>query len=336
MKNKSSTFVKGRARGKTIFPSLYLLFSVFGIVILQSCGTDPQAPPPPPLQEISYPAFSADTAYALIEKQLSFGPRVPNTQGHVDCAKWMQDKLTAYGAKVQVQEAVLRAYDGTQLNSKNIIASFNPDKVRRIMLSAHWDTRPVADQDSVRRDEPIPGANDAGSGVAVLMELARLMQQQTPQVGVDLFFWDSEDYGNPNVDNSYGLGAQHWARNKHNPAYLPMYGINLDMVGAKDAYFSREGLSMKYAPKIVEKVWQTARRLGHDTYFKTHRSAPLTDDHRYVNEIAKIQMIDIIDQPNGQGFFKHWHTHQDDIQAISKETLHAVGETMADVVYREK
>lgn len=323
-------------KGIFIFHSLCLCLSLFYFAILQSCSSEPKTPPPPPLEEISYPGFSADTAYALIEQQLAFGPRVPNTQGHADCAKWIQTKLRSYGAKVQVQEAVLQAYDGTPLHSKNIIASFNPDKARRIMLSAHWDTRPVADQDSARRDEPIPGANDGGSGVAVLIELARLMHQQAPTVGVDLFFWDSEDYGNPNVDGSYGLGAQHWARNKHNPAYLPMYGINLDMVGGKDAYFSREGLSMKYASKIVEKVWQTARRLGHDTYFKTHRSAPLTDDHRYVNEIAKIQMIDIIDQPNGQGFFEHWHTHQDDIDAISKETLKAVGETMADVMYREK
>ncbi len=286
---------------------------------------------------VSVPGFSADSAYAYIEKQLSFGPRVPNSPGHMATANWLVEKLESFGAKVQVQTATVTAYDGTPLDMKNIIASYNPELTRRVMLSAHWDTRPMADQeeDEALHDQPIPGANDGGSGVAVLLEMARHFQRQVPTVGVDLVLWDTEDYGVSEVQDSYCLGSQYWSKNKHQPGYQATWGINLDMVGTHDARFPREGQSMTYAPFLVERVWKTAELLGYGEYFVMRRTDPIVDDHYYVSAEGGVPMIDIIDQPGGKGFFEHWHTLGDDIDAISRETLKAVGQTVMQVVYSE-
>jgi glutaminyl-peptide cyclotransferase len=228
---------------------LLWVLSLIAFVTLAACGDD-NAAKANKLNEVEVepdlpiPDFSADSAYAFIEKQLSFGPRVPNTGGHLACADWMVKKFEAYGAKVKRQTAVVNAFDGTPLNMQNIIASYNPEKNRRILLSAHWDSRPFADQDSVRQNEPIPGANDGGSGVGVLLEIARQLGQMAPRVGVDIILWDAEDYGKTEVAGSYCLGSQYWVENKHKANYSAMYGINLDMVGAHNARFTREGHSM--------------------------------------------------------------------------------------------
>ncbi|MEZ4825581.1 MAG: M28 family peptidase [Bacteroidia bacterium] len=318
-----------------------LLLLAGGIALfLFACngGTENKKTPetPPVAKDIPIPAFQAENAFAHIEKQLSFGPRVPNTAGHAACADWIIAELKAAGAQVTTQPAVVQAFNNTPLNMINIIGSFHPEKQRRIMLTAHWDTRPFADEDSVRKDEPIPGANDGGSGVGVLLEIARIIGQEAPQVGVDIFFWDAEDYGNSDVPNSYCLGSQYWAQNKHKPNYTAMYGINLDMVGAKDAIFSKEGHSLQYAPNVVEKVWHQAHLLGFGQYFSIQRTDPIIDDHVYISVRGNVGTIDIIDQPEGRGFFKHWHTHGDDIEAISKETLQAVGQTLLAVIYKEQ
>ena len=316
-----------------------LSFLILGFMI--SCGDDSSSTAEK-LSEVAVepdlpiPDFSADSAYAFIEKQLAFGSRVPNTGSHLACAQWLSDKLESYGAKVIRQAAVVKAFDGTRLNMQNIIASYNPEKNRRILLTAHWDSRPFADQDSERQNQPIPGANDGGSGVGVLLEVARQLGQANPQVGVDIILWDAEDYGKTEVPGSYCLGSQYWAVNKHKPNYDAMYGINLDMVGDPDARFTREGHSMEYAANVVEKVWRTARLYGYDQYFSLERTEPIIDDHVYVNRKGGIRMIDIIDKPANQSFFDEWHTHRDDINTISKETLKAVGQTVTAVVYREK
>ncbi|MCI4670655.1 MAG: M28 family peptidase [Bacteroidia bacterium] len=285
---------------------------------------------------IKVPSFSQDSAYKFIEKQLSFGPRVPNSAPHADCADWLIRKFISYGAEVQTQPAVVQAYDGTPLNMQNIIASYNPDRAQRIMLTAHWDTRPVADQDVERQDEPIPGANDGGSGVGVLLEIARLIGQDSNlNIGVDIILWDAEDYGNSNVPDSYCLGSQYWARNPHKANYNPVYGINLDMVGGINARFTQEGQSITYAPSVVQKVWNTSSKIGYSKFFSTLKTPGIIDDHLYINQIAKIPTIDIIDNQPGTSFFGQWHTHADDIHIISKETLKAVGQTVLTVVYNE-
>ncbi|MEL7340164.1 MAG: M28 family peptidase, partial [Bacteroidota bacterium] len=216
---------------------------------------------------VKTPEFSADSAYAFVQTQVDFGPRVPNSAAHIQCGNWLVDRFKAYGAQVTTQETVVRAYDGTPLNAKNIIAAYRPEKANRIILSAHWDTRPFADEDIERTNQPIDGANDGGSGVGVLLELARMFLQQLPTIGVDIILWDAEDYGMPGVENSYCLGSQYWAQNKHKANYQARYGINLDMVGAEDAVFLREGYSMNMASAIVQKVWMTGQRLGYGRYF---------------------------------------------------------------------
>lgn len=302
---------------------------------LTACGEEP-APPPPQRPAVVVPAFAADSAYAFVAQQVAFGPRVPNTAAHQACGDWLLAKLARYGAKVQTQEASVRAYDGTLLPMRNLIASFRPEQKRRILLTAHWDTRPVADEDSSRQTEPIPGANDGGSGVAVLLEIARHLGANPPPVGVDIIFWDVEDYGSSQHENSYCLGSQYWARQPHQPGYMPLYAINLDMVGASGAYFTREGISEQYARSVLDKVWQQARALGYERYFRSHSTDGIIDDHTYLNLVARIPTIDIIDRPEGTRFFDHWHTHRDDLAIIDPETLHAVGHTLLAVVYHER
>ncbi|MDX1909350.1 MAG: M28 family peptidase [Bacteroidia bacterium] len=309
-----------------------------GLIACQDDTRTPSKPAESPAiirAEVAVPVFNADSAFYFTERQVQFGPRVPNTAAHRACATWLINRLKATGAQVITQPATVTAYNGTKLQIQNIIASYNPAQKRRIMLTAHWDTRPVADQDDERQSEPIPGANDGASGVGVLLEIARLLQQQAPTIGVDIILWDGEDYGNSSVEDSYCLGSQYWAANKHALDYVALYAVNLDMVGAAGAFFPREGHSMQYAASTVDKIWKTAERLGYNQYFAAFRSDPIIDDHFYISSKGGIPAVDIIDQPEGRGFFEHWHTHGDDMRTISRETLKAVGQTLLTVVYNE-
>ncbi len=296
--------------------------------------------------KVQVPGFSADSAYRFIEKQLEFGPRVPNTEAHVGCAKWMEDKFRSYGADVIVQNARLEAFNGTKLNSFNIIAQFQPEKANRILLMAHWDSRPYADHDPdpENYNSPIPGANDGASGVGVLLEIARHLDKNPTSLGIDIILFDSEDYGVPdhlNVEwqaDSWCLGSQYWANNPHKPNYYARYGILLDMVGAKDATFTQEEVSVYYARSVVDNVWKTAKNLGYVAYFSFDKTDQIIDDHRYINEIIGIPSIDIIqhDFTTESNFGSFWHTHKDDISVIDKSTLMAVGHTVMQVIYSEK
>jgi glutaminyl-peptide cyclotransferase len=296
-------------------------------------------------KQVKVPDFNADSAYAFIEKQLSFGPRVPNTKGHQACGDFLVEELQGFGAKVQQQQFEARAYDGTVLYLRNIIASFDPQKSKRILLAAHWDTRHVADKDTENRDQPIPGANDGGSGVGVLLEIARVLSTTDhPEVGIDLILFDGEDYGAPEdyegrtTGITYCLGSQHWAKNKHQANYSAYYGILLDMVGAENAQFYQEGNSRHYAPKIVKKIWDKANEIGYSRYFPYANSDGIMDDHVPINEYANIPMVDIIayDPGSPENYFPDYHhTHKDDLSIISKSTLEAVGETVLHVVYNE-
>lgn len=293
-------------------------------------------------RSVEVPNFNADSAYSYIEKQLSFGPRVPNTQAHKACGDWLVAKFRQYTPEVIEQKAKLKAFNGTMLDARNIIASFNPDARSRILLCSHWDSRPWADHDPdpSNHNKPVPAANDGASGVGVLLELARNFSLKNPEVGVDIVLFDAEDFGEPqnvqgSYENSWALGSQYWAANPHKPGYSARFGILLDMVGAKNATFTQEHYSMYYAPNIVRRVWGTAERLGYRDVFLNERSGPITDDHYYVNEILRVPTIDIIDYKDDRdkGFFEYWHTVKDDMDYISKETLKAVGQTVITVVY---
>ncbi|HBH21796.1 MAG TPA: peptidase [Cytophagales bacterium] len=299
---------------------------------------------------ITVPSFNSDSAYNFIQKQVDFGPRVPNTAAHHQCGDYLVKQLKSYGANVEQQVFNETAYDGTLLQLRNIIASYNSENPKRILLAAHWDTRPYADKDTVDRDEPILGANDGASGVAVLLEIARnFASNKKPEVGVDLILFDGEDYGEhedidqPPLKNGrmqiwWCLGSQYWAKNPHEPGYNAYYGILLDMVGGKNARFYQEGGSMQYAPKVVKKVWKKARDLGYDGYFIRENSPGIMDDHIFVNRDAKIPMINIVEyDPNSKHYYfgNYHHTHQDDMDIIDKYTLQAVGETLLYLLYHE-
>lgn len=310
----------------------------------QNDATDKAASdsPPPVVNKVKVPRFERDSAFAFIEKQVSFGPRVPNTEAHQQCKEWLVEQFRSYGAKVIEQDFIATAYTGLKLNSTNIIAQYKPDAVKRVLLAAHWDSRPFADSplSEERQEEAILGADDGGSGVAVLLEVARQLQQNPIDLGVDIVLFDAEDYGDSenHTPNSFALGSQYWSQNVHvSGQQRPRYGILLDMVGSKDARFPKEYYSTQFAPAIVDKVWKLAQSMGYGNYFVNETSGGIADDHYYVNTIARIPMIDIINrQPGTQtGFGAYWHTHDDDMDVIDKRTLRAVGQVMLAVLYRE-
>ena len=230
------------------------------------------------------------------------------------------EKLNSFGLQVTTQTGVATAFDGTKLNFTNIIATYKPEDKSRILLCAHWDTRPFADQDKIQPNTPILGANDGGSGVGVLLEIARLLQSGDLKKGIDIIFFDVEDYGKSQVNDSYCLGSQYWSKNKHIKNYQPQFGILLDMVGAKNATFTMEGYSMMYAPHIVKRIWKNAAQIGYSDYFLFKRTSPMIDDHYYINQLGGIPCIDIIqhDPSTLSGFGAYWHTHDDNMSIISK------------------
>ncbi|NVN93668.1 MAG: M28 family peptidase [Bacteroidetes bacterium] len=297
------------------------------------------------VKKVEIPVFNADSAYYFTEKQVAFGPRVPNTKAQELCANYLVTILKRYCKNVTVQEFQSKAWDGTLLKGKNIIASFNPDTNNRIFFSSHWDSRPYADYDPDAKNnrKPILGANDGAAGVGILMEIARLFSEKQPKIGVDLVLFDVEDYGEPKGTTGKGednwcLGSQYWAKNPHKQGYFAKYGVLLDMVAAKNAVFTMENTSMYYAPDIMNMVWNTANSLGYSNYFSTEQTGGLIDDHLYINKIAKIPTVDIVQHdPNTvSGFFPYWHTVKDDMSNIDKTTLTVVGNTLLTVAYGEE
>ena len=280
--------------------------------------------------------FDGNNAYNLVKVQCDFGPRVPGTPAHSKCAEWLEQQLRDYCDSTIVQEAQVTTFDGTTLNIKNLIGIINPDADNRILLLAHWDCRPWADNDPdpAKHKEPVMGANDAASGVAVLLELARVMNNKKPTVGVDILLTDAEDWGTNNVEESWALGTQYWAKHPHVEGYSPRFGILLDMVGAKGAKFSKEIQSMQYAPSVVNEVWDMAQQSGYGSYFDNNAGGAITDDHIVVNQMG-IKCIDIIDMRQGgdTGFFDGWHTTGDTLDKIDPTVLKVVGQTVANVIY---
>ena len=316
------------------------------MLLVSSCATEPQQKtksPSRPKVKVEVPTFNADSAYYFVEKQVSFGPRVISSKGWGNCAIWLEKKFKTYTPNVIVQEAPITTYDGKHHTLKNIIASFSPEKNNRVALFAHWDSRHIADHDTENQNEPILGANDGGSGVGVLLEMARQFSIKNPKIGVDIILFDAEDYGQPEnsvfpvMQDSWCLGSQYWSNNPHKPNYFAQYGILLDMVGAKDATFRHEQISFYYASNILQKVWRKASRLGFGNHFVFESANQILDDHYYVNTITGIPTIDIIeyDPSTESNFNQHWHTHKDDMDNIDKSTLNAVGQTLLEVIYHE-
>lgn len=332
--------------------TLKVLFSVFLLSFaLESCRTkeDKQETVESPVAAIQKyaPKFTGLEAYHLVQKQVNFGPRVPGTKAHKACGDWIVSSLKSFGIEVMEQKFSASSYIGSPFEGRNIIGIYKPSAAKRILLAAHWDTREMADKDTERKNQPIPGANDGASGVAVLLEIARLIQQDSikPDVGIDFIFFDAEDGGAPedfagNPQNDYGgycLGSEYWSKNPHNENYTAYYGILLDMVGAKGAKFLQEQTSMQVAPSIVDRVWKTAASLGFKGLFVNALGSAVTDDHWPIIQNRKIPTIDIIDLQGGSSkvFFDAHHTHADDMDLIDGNVLNAVGTTVLQVLYNE-
>ena len=332
-----------------------ILIVIAAAMLLASCdGNKPNVTPEgntTPKKTVTIPQFIADSAYQFVAQQTNFGPRVPETQAHSDCAEWLTAKLGEYADTVVVQDFRTKLFNGKGIDGQNIVGVFHPEAKKRIVLCAHWDSRPYADHDPDEANihTPIDGANDGASGVGVLLECARLFKAQPlpEKLGVDIVLFDLEDYG-PHVDdaeeyydeevNYWALGSQYWAKQPHVYGYKAYYGILLDMVGGSNPNFPKEYFSQGYAGWVSNKVWRKAYDLGYRPFFSNELGTAISDDHIAMNQIAGIPTIDIIDlQPESSNecFPDVWHTLDDNIDNIDKTTLGMVGDVLIHVIYEE-
>lgn len=323
-----------------------LLTIIAAMAMLAACSNTANRP----AQDVDEPEvrpdtvrFNADSAYAFVGRQVAFGPRVPGSEGHRRCAEWIVSRL-AGADTIITQRGEATAFNGDRLPITNIMAMYNPEATKRVLLAAHYDTRPWADNSTnkAKRSEPVTGANDGASGVAVLLEYARLLRQWRPEIGIDLLFVDAEDYGTSkgwgNANETWCLGSQYWVENlPYTAANRPAYGIVFDMVGGTGARFHREYFSNVNAHAIVDKVWGEAARSGLSHIFINEVGGSLIDDHVFINR-AGIPCIDIVEcnNPHTGSFPPTWHTEYDDMAAISAATLGAAGQTVLNVLARER
>ncbi len=293
-----------------------------------------------PVKALLQNNFNSDSAYAYVAKQVSFGPRVPNTEAHRRCGNWMETMLKQWADTVYVQAFDAKSKAGVIWKAKNIIGAFNPKNPNRILLCAHWDTRPQADQDTKDKTTPSDGANDGGSGVGVLLEIARQLHLVKPELGIDIMFFDVEDGGTNSSEDqdTWCLGSQYWTKHKHVEDYRATNGILLDMVGAKNATFAREEMSVRFDNNLLGLVWRTAVTLGYGNYFIDYNKAGITDDHVYLSFYGGVPTIDIIDynSKTESGFGTYWHTHDDNMSIIDRQTLMAVGKTVLQTVLKKE
>lgn len=313
-----------------------LLVVVTGSFLIFSCNTEDKLEFEE--QDRKVPAFSSERAYNFVEEQVEFGPRVPNSDAHVQTINYLRDyfRKVAGRQNVFVQEFKQEVY-GDTLTMYNLLASFGTQYNDRILLAAHWDSRPRAEEDPNDPDSPILGADDGGSGVAVLMEVASIFAENDVPIGVDIILFDGEDYGNEGDLDNYFLGARYWGNNPPVPGYNPRFGILLDMVGGENAQFAKEGYSMQYAPSLVNQLWVIAEELGYGNLFLDEQGGRIADDHMIVQQTTGIPMVDIIhhtvDADGKVNFPSYWHTQNDTMEIIDPETLQAVGDVVLELIY---
>ena len=275
--------------------------------------------------------FDSSKAMELTRQQCEFGPRVPGTPAHAKCADWLMSTLQASCDTVIMQTGTVQTATEGSLGIKNIIGIINPEASQRLLLMAHWDCRPWADNDpdAANHRKPVMGANDGASGVAVLLQLANQLKADKTTLGIDIVLVDAEDMGVDDIEESWALGTQYWASHPHVQGYKPVFGILLDMVGASDATFTREYYSTQYARGFVDLVWNNAA----GSHFINAQGGAVTDDHVFVNR-AGIPCVDIIDMRSDSptGFCPEWHTVHDTMDAIDPATLGEVGQTLLNVI----
>jgi len=329
---------------------------IIGIaMLLASCGgKQPKDTPQPkdkPTKSVAVPTFNADSAYQYVAMQTQFGPRVPETKAHADCAAWLTAKLGEFADTVIVQDFRARLFNEKGIDGQNIVAVFHPEAKKRIVLCAHWDSRPYADHDpdEANTHTPIDGANDGASGVGVLLECARQFKLQAlpEHLGIDIVLFDLEDYGPHQTEaeqyydeevNHWALGSQYWSKHPHVYGYKAYYGVLLDMVGGSNPNFPKEYYSQGYAAWVSNKIWRKAYDLGYRPYFNNELGPIVSDDHLPMNQMAGIPTVDIIDlQPESSNgcFPEVWHTLNDNLENIDKTTLGMVGDVLLHTVYEE-
>ena len=328
---------------------LVFSFYLLACLLLAGCNNNNQpaetaAAPAVDYSAVATPDFNADTAYSFTAAQVAFGFRTPGSRGQQACAEWLAAQMRRWCDTVIVQEFPATLWDGTRVRGKNIIASLegHPGSPagKRILLGAHWDSRLWADHDpdEANHRKPLPGANDGASGVAVLMEMARVMSGMRPGVAVDFIFFDVEDQGIPEwagryEDDTWCKGSQYWAQHPHTPYYTAVYGVLLDMVGTQQPRYTKEQVSMRYAPNITNKLWTAAAALGYGQVFVNQETDPILDDHLYVNQMAGIPMVDIVQNNVGVSFFPYWHTLQDDLSHVDRNSLRMTGTVLLKTIY---
>lgn len=294
------------------------------LLSLAACGDQP----PPPAE------FDGDAALRYIQQQLAFGPRIPGTEGHRRMGAWLDSLLRTRADSVVVQRWIHVTRQGDSLPLVNLIARFNPAATTRLLFLAHWDTRPRADgYASTDTLAPVMGANDGGSGVAVLLGMADALKARPSTIGVDLLFVDGEDYGDFAADTDVLLGSRYYAAHQLEGS-KPRFAVLLDMVGDRDLKFPPEQLSQTAAPEVVDLVWDLARRMGHGQVFVSKDGIELTDDHVPLQQVG-IHAIDIIDFSYGPENKWH-HSPEDTIDKVSAASLKIVGDVMMGVVRSTK
>ena len=284
----------------------------------------------------SGPDFDEDHAFEYLVAQCDFGPRNPGSEGYYACLDFIINELDQSADDIILQDFRYREQRyRKRYDLQNIIARYNPDASFQTIISAHWDTRPWADQEDNRRDrnQPIIGANDGASGVAVLLELAKIMGETPPPIGVNLVFFDGEDLGVPGENETYCQGSRYFAKNL--PIPRPNEAINLDMIGDKQLHLPVEKYSLEYNPNLVRYLWGRADDMGLDAFDITPQYA-IYDDHVRLHEIAGIPAIDLIDFKYPNPYANFWHTMNDVPENCSAESLEQVGKLMVDYIYNRE
>jgi hypothetical protein len=320
-----------------------LMIAMVASLLLTGCGSkQAQAAEQVADEPLCAPVLAnADSLYSFVKQQVDCGPRVPGSKAHEACRNLIVKALKEYGVEAEFQPAAVTTFRGEKLTAYNIFGRINPEAKNRILLLAHYDTRPWADEDpdEAKQLQPLDGANDGGSGVAVMLEIARCMQSlPTDSVGVDLLFVDVEDSGESGGadESTWCLGTQKWADSTpYAPGETPEFGILFDMVGGKDAKFNREYFSQQYAKGAVDKIWAVANASGFAERFPNSIGGSIIDDHLYINQ-AGIPCIDIIESANPQtgSFNPTWHTTADSLEAIDSETLRIVAQVVLNYLYK--
>ncbi|MBQ7571018.1 MAG: M28 family peptidase [Bacteroidaceae bacterium] len=328
--------------------TLFLIFSFSHfLILLTSCGHKTQRGTTRdtiPMQPC--PKFVAANAMRCIKAQCDLGPRVPGSKAWQQCGDSIVAWFSALGLTVEEQRTEVSLYDGTKVPCRNIIAQRNPSEADRILLCAHWDSRPWADNDAdpANHHTPVPAANDGASGVAVMLELARILASaDSIPTGIDFVCFDVEDAGTPqwaddlSSADTWCLGSTYWAEQAFAAGYPGRFGILFDMVGGRGSTFSREGYSMQYAQPVTDMLWHIAQQNGYGHYFPLSDGNYITDDHVAVNQIARVPCIDIVpyhtDGPSSFG--PTWHTLQDTPENIDPNVLEAVGQCVLQLIYND-